>query len=207
PLSPEAFRFIEGAIGVDLVLDGISMANGNGVPFGGAVYTVRSGVIRIIDSRFIDNASGAGGALYLQSDESVEIANSRFTGNLSTRNGGAAWIYAMQGTAIHGTHFEDNHADDKGGAFYALSAPNDLRGNVFVDNIAGNLGGAISGNGLQVATTLFRANHADDGGAIHSGDRADARYPLRVGSSVFAQNSAERFPVLYVPRAVPGSID
>ena len=206
-LSPETFRFIEGAIDAGLTLDGISMANGNGIPFGGAVYTVRSGVIRILDSHFTDNTSASGGALYLQSDESLEIANSRFTGNQSTGNAGAAWFYSANGSSIHDSHFEDNHAGGKGGALYTLSAPNVLHGNVFAANTAGTQGGAISGDGLEIAMTLFRGNHARDGGAIHSNDRADSSYPLRVGSSVFAHNSAERFPVLYVPRAVPAFID
>ena len=125
---------------------------------GGAVFNIGGGVA-LFDTTFTNNAAlSDGGAIYSQ-DGVLEVQRSAFVGNRAAggpvaggtgtgdlSEGGA--VFVNRGVFVTGnTTFDDNFADENGGAVATLDATVAGFGNVFVDNAARGDGGAVAATG------------------------------------------------------------
>lgn len=110
---------------------------------GGGVFLVDTYNVKFEGCRFVDNqASDSGGGLYAGSHTYFQLWDSTFDGN-SASSGGGACVYSTNHQAvIHDTEFVDNVAE-YGGGLYAYWVVMNMVGNVFRDNVAGELGGGI----------------------------------------------------------------
>ena len=156
---------------------------------GGAIYNW-GGELSIGSSAFSDNSAEYGGAIYNWSGE-LSIGGNNFSGN-SAKYGGAIYNRAIGELSIVNSIFSLNSADNFGGAILneedgELSIVN----SAFSYNSASNKnynwsvsrGGAIDNGGeLRIGSSTFSGNSADKGGAIFNGE--DGK--LRMTNSIIA---------------------
>ncbi len=120
----------------------------------------------VLDSvSFVDNGASWGGAIY-------EYGNSSLSGcvfaNNSARWGGAAYICGGCVMDCNNVSFVDNCAGDSGGAVYNLGTI-DLNNVSFGNNDGGDFGGALYSEGeSSLSNVSFVDNVAKQGGAIYS---------------------------------------
>ena len=114
-----------------------------------------------------------GGAI--KSEDSVKITNCNFIRNSANTKGGAIW--AINDVDVDGCSFKSNYANGAsasqcdGGAIYSDKGSVICIGSSFVDNIAGDYGGAIwSSVNVDISNCSFEENGARDneGGAIYA---------------------------------------
>ena len=114
---------------------------------GGAIYCY--GKVSVNNSKFDFNESdNYGGAIY--ADTINTISNTLFwCNNVNTDDGGAVYINSKCTTTITGCKFLENEAGDEGGAIYTDSAYGkvNLYSNIFVDNKAEDKGHAVYNSG------------------------------------------------------------
>lgn len=120
-------------------------------------------------SQFVGNTvSGVGGAIYSNTSEynGVYIRDCEFYGNTADY-GGALSLSITNGTFVSNCYFKNNHAVNRGGAFYngTLSSLKDC---IFEDNSSDNFGGAVYFlSGGSILDCIFINNESnDDGGAV-----------------------------------------
>lgn len=122
---------------------------------GGAVYNCN-----VYDCVFLNNSARYGGAMYNGS-----AINCGF-GNNTAYHGGA--IYDSH--TVTTSEFENNHADDDGGAIYSSGSSITVTKCKFINNHAGDDGGAIYGSSATVKNSYFKSNNAKYyGGAMYYG--------------------------------------
>ncbi|MDR1385594.1 MAG: fibronectin type III domain-containing protein, partial [Planctomycetaceae bacterium] len=153
----------------DVVINGLTFANGNINKNGGAIY-LDGGNLVLTGVTFSNNTANNkfGGALY-QNAGTVAMIGVTFDRNTS-KNGGA--YFQMSGdSSLAATTFINNNAD-YGGAFYLYGGTSAMLGNYwgqtqFFGN-TGKWGGAIyqSGGSLQLEHVWFSFNTATWGGGI-----------------------------------------
>jgi predicted outer membrane repeat protein len=151
-----------------LVIEDMRFVDGNstGADFdgggGGAVFD-RGGQLRIVDSQFVDNRCERTGpdlggaavrALSQFDNRPVHVVGSSFTGGVCS-NGGALSSIGVSWTVLDST-FIDNRAIGHGANPAQKGTP------------GGGSGGAIYNDGdqmrLSIARSLFKGNHANEGG-------------------------------------------
>ena len=121
-------------------------------------YYNNGAFVSIINSTFNNCSASRGGAIFLVSDKRLHLTinSSRFTKNRSVKGGGATWVSLAEDTKIpekcdadyrpswhyqshvifENTTFEENIADDVGGAVYITNGNVTLSRCHFVDNFA-----------------------------------------------------------------------
>ncbi len=139
--------------GATLVLEGVTLTRGITVGEninGGAIYTVK-GKVRLDDVILIDNqAVSKGGAIFVSA------------GELHLNN-----VLAMYNRAGNGTIAPNGTPLGEGGAVYLANSVATISNSRFNDNVADNSGGAVSSqNEIDIATSQFVHNRAGSGGAI-----------------------------------------
>ena len=152
---------------------------------GGAVYCEYN--LNVSDSAFTDNkAINGGGAIY--STNKVDVKNSVFENNalsgifVEKYAGGA--IYAST-VSIDASGFSNNHADNDGGAVYAVNYA-EISDSTFKGNDALSRGGAVySENIVTLKDSTFENNRARDGGAVKS------CHDVKIDNSTFSNNQAD----------------
>lgn len=150
-----------------------STLSGNSALAGGAIFSVSSQTLNIIDSTISQNTAAVqGGAIYEVGDSTINIVNSTLSQNEATTDGGGAIFInnAATITNITDTRIFNNIAGTQGGAIFS-------NGNVTMDNaiIRGNAaasaGGAIyhfNGTLMIMDSTLSRNTSIGKGGAIYA---------------------------------------
>jgi predicted outer membrane repeat protein len=148
---------------------------GTPITGGGAIAGVLNTTLTVDGCTFQQNrATRAGGALLLKNGTSASISDSTFEGNLSLygpEGGGALFsVEASEGSIrVDGCTFRSNEARDaeaSGGAVHAVGLA--VSNSLFVDNIAGQRGGAITPylTSAVIANSRFLDNDAEHGGAL-----------------------------------------
>jgi predicted outer membrane repeat protein len=136
---------------------------------GGAIYNPNpigsTHTLSITESTFSENSSGTGGAIYGAYSDLI-ISDTSFAENTANTNGGGAIWYDSGNITLSQTEFFTNTAVMGGGAIFH---PNQLN----------------STNALSITQSLFAANSAPIGGAIHS-----ANSELTISGSDFSENKA-----------------
>ena len=159
---------------------------------GGAIYSSQ-GFLTIDNSRFEHNyAEDDGGALYLYSGV-ADIRSSTFYSNTTPDDGGAIEIDYANVQILDGTRFEENYADENGGAIFLLEAGIYIEDSAFINNSvdidsdSDGYGGALYSYGYGagvIVSSEFRGNQASYGGAAY-GDGG-----FTISNTLFADNGA-----------------
>lgn len=158
--------------------------------FGGGVNIANSTQILFSVVRFYDNyAESGGGAAYIEGSD-VTFLDCLFRVNQSSDFGGAIYLDSANNVTISRCRFEENFAYEGGAiANFDEQPGNPVIGplNVFVENTAGDRGGAIATRSpIEVTDSAFHRNFSGgDGGAIW------ARANLGVERSLFVANTTE----------------
>ncbi|MHC5109376.1 MAG: hypothetical protein ACYTHJ_05810 [Planctomycetota bacterium] len=157
-----------------LVLDGVTIANGNANDFqgtreGGGMVVLTGGLLRLTRCTFAGNsAMDGGGAISAASAASLDLANCFFLGNLAAR-GGAVYIDSV-GATVDKCVFDQNLALETGGAIHASNGHNALTNSDFRRNSALSSGGAIHNENSSDSVLVnceFNRNRSDgSGGAV-----------------------------------------
>ena len=150
--------------------------------------------LSITDAAFRNNRGDSGAAIRIATPQSpsfveLNVESTLFEGNEASNDGGAVATDLRNGqVTFRNSVFLNNTAGDRGGAFRAEGAQVLLLDSRLEDNSAGsNGGGALSLEGAQVEvhdTTLTGNTTPGDGGAIWSDGT------LVVGNSMVARNAA-----------------
>lgn len=189
-----ARRLFNVAIGKNLTLQNLGLANGLTTGQGAAVYAPNSSYITVSRCQFSNNIAtqggeAGGGAIY-SGNGNVSVTNSTFTGNKASI-GGAIRLLNSNFSLVAGTFTANkavNAALGNGGAIYVDGAKGDngvidIRQSTFKSNTATTYGGALfnslyNNNKTNISNSVFIGNYAGSGsngqgGAIWSnGDPA-----------------------------------
>ncbi|MEM7114558.1 MAG: choice-of-anchor Q domain-containing protein [Chloroflexota bacterium] len=185
-----ALRILSAATSNPMVIRSTEFNNNSADQHGGAIYATGSLTnLNISNATFSGNAVELeGGAIY-HKDGTFSIENSEFSNNNAATLGGALRILDVATTdpmIITASQFNDNSAEEHGGAIYATGSLTNL--NISDSTFSGNhvevKGGAIHQiNGtLQIDSTLFEHNRVgpeETGGAIDLDIQGGGIYKLR----------------------------
>ncbi len=142
-------------------------AKGN---FGGAIYAgLGAATLTVTGTAFSGNAGGSGGAIFLADGTALTMKSSTMSGNVATI-GGAIRAAGSIVLNLGGNKFTENRALYGGAIRLAdnmVNAPTaNLSGNLFQDNVAEKVGGAISASSTTTFTSKadkFIGNVAETG--------------------------------------------
>ncbi len=134
---------------------------------GGALYNA-GGNVWIYDSEFRhNNATSNGGAIRNQTV--MVISNTLFYSN--TANSGGAMITwgnpAVASTTVMSSTFQENRANNNGGAIFLGSSPVYLEDVLGFDNVAGVGGFSFAQNRLEILNATIRDNSAGTNGGVY----------------------------------------
>ena len=164
--------------GMMLVIDGAEIgydkyACSNSCDNGGGIYAADGSIVAITNSA-IRNCYGKFGAAIFSDDSTIFIKNSEIGNtndlytNISKYDGGG--VYAIGGTCLvyHST-FVNNQAGDEGGAISVATCDLMITNTIFNNNKAVENGGALFaffGSILNVSDSTIVSNSANNGGGI-----------------------------------------
>jgi predicted outer membrane repeat protein len=181
------FRILEVNLAVTLELDDVTLSNGRAV---GAGAIRNEGYLNLFNTILIGNdaLSGNGGAI--GNEASLNVTGGEFRGNHATNGGAIAMNFIELQLQLSGTLFDNNVADEKGGAL-DLTADSNLI--LFDTTFRGNsarFGGAlnvasITGDTLD-GCQLLGNTASEAGGAIYGTDHAELTWT----NTIFAGNRA-----------------
>lgn len=177
------------------LVDSTLSANVAGASGEGGALQLWFGTLTATDTRFTQNVGYTGGALHLRGG-SATLTRVRFDQNHATLRGGAALL--RENAILAGTDvaFEDNLADESGGALFLSAHDDGISGTAvpdtaaqllrprFVGNLAMAEGGAVFVDGplplhaggygvLAMQYGVFTGNVAPFGGAVLQGGQAN----------------------------------
>lgn len=134
---------------------------------GGHAVALDGGTALISDARFIDNR-GSEVALRVASNAVAQINRTVFERNVASANGGA--IFSGGELTVRDTSFRLNSSGISGGAIGGIEAGTlTLENNTFEQNVADDDGGAVfwEGDAIVISASDFMSNVAGrDGGAL-----------------------------------------
>lgn len=171
-------------------IENVTLRNAWSAESGGALKLTGGGGFTAINVMFENNAAAdSGGAICYLPETGVagmKIIDSGFTGNSSGNNGGAvAADYETDLTPVAGllarTTFEDNTAENNGGAVYITGGFADVDDSAFLNNTAGANGGGLYNVGYEGLTAIIDRTMSDGNTA---GENGGAFYFLEIGGAV-----------------------
>ncbi|CAN0227090.1 unnamed protein product, partial [Ascophyllum nodosum] len=141
---------------------------GGGIFVGGDSLLSLSGLVK-----FLNNSATGGGALALSLAASASFTNIKFLGNTAGLGGGAV-VFISSGTRdsvtyVSSSSFDQNRADEDGGAILVVGGIVIVNASYFTENIAGSSGGAVRSLGITVIDdSSFIGNRGAIGAALSS---------------------------------------
>ena len=188
----------------------LSKFEGNRAEIGGAVYTLDSDILTIINCTFVENNASlifslphtvdinfcfkaGGGALYTRDTKNVTLINSNFTENLSQFHGGAVSVLSESATTVTITDSEFNGNSADGGGAVAVKSASSITVTITDSEFNGNSadsGGAVvvysdTSMTFTITDSEFNGNSSDYGGGAVS-----ASITVTITDSEFNGNSA-----------------
>lgn len=172
----------------ELVLDGLTLFEGSGGGYGGAIYADQA-TVRILNSILLSNSSGlSGGAIAVEDYSTLEIINSDLSYNDAGGGGGA--IYTERSfVSISDSTLSHNNAT-QGAGIESIQSFYTITNTTFSNNSASGEGGAIglySGSRLSMTRGDFIENQAaySGGGIIIR----DTNQPVVIRNGIFHSNA------------------
>jgi len=152
----------------DATLDGFTVQNGNGSPYGGGIYNEDSS-LAVSNCTFSGNTALVGGGMH-NSSGSPAVSNCTFSGNTATSSGGGMYNGSSSSPTVTNCTFSGNTATSSGGGMYNSS------GSPAVSNCMFSRNTASSGAGMEnfscspaVSNCTFSRNTAtQDGGGMYN---------------------------------------
>lgn len=148
------------------------LINSNESEAGGGVYN--AGFADIANTQFNSNTAYTGGAVCVNLEQGeYQIADCEFDSNTAV-NGGAVRAHGnldnstSKDLTIEQSTFNQNHANEYGGALSFYYAFGDITGSEFTENAAAGIGGAVyteTGGKFDISDCLFQKNEALYAGA------------------------------------------
>ena len=129
-------------------------------------------------TNFTDNSADIGGAIY--AGDSVDISDAKFENNIAEEAGGAIFIApeSEQKSSINDSTFDSNHGGIRGGAIVGSSGKLVINNSEFIDNTSWFFGGAVvHGGALEVSGSTFTGNIASLAGTELRVIRAECAAP------------------------------
>jgi len=112
------FRVLQG---VTVELLGLTISEGGGVDYGGAIYN--EGTLTLTDTKLSGNrANIGGGAIYTEGTQTLYTYSGVFEENQSGTNGGAIYVNSGDVYIYRNSQFLNNTATENGGAFFVSSS-------------------------------------------------------------------------------------
>jgi predicted outer membrane repeat protein len=179
------FSLLSTAPNVQLIVENLTLLNGDSAANGGAINNSGAGRLTIHNVVFRDNTASLGGAIYTAAGGTTLLYNSTFTSN-KAGSGGAIYSTSHM-TAVNDT-FQGNAAQQGGAVYLAEDGIAGLQGSTFAGNRADS-GGAIDSSSaahVLAANVTFRGNAAQQGGAFYMAQDGVAR----LQGITFARNRA-----------------
>lgn len=197
--------YAEGTAGSSVNINDCIITHNSVNTHGGGIYVVGVDGIAIRNSIISNNRAsgplGFGGGIYITATNAGAnnnlIEDSTIADNIADQDGGGIWVDESSVT-IQNSLFKSNIArNTQGGAIYigdtdtqdGLTSSTDIIGNMFNDNTATELGGAVyieNGNHI-VSGNVFYANAADDFGGDIENEQGGALI-IRSGNIEFNNN-------------------
>ncbi|HUH04508.1 MAG TPA: right-handed parallel beta-helix repeat-containing protein [Kofleriaceae bacterium] len=178
--------------GTGVVVEGITIRNGNAVGRGGGLRCTQS-VLCVRNAAFEDNRALEGGGLSAHACE-IDIVDTAFTRNRATEKGGGAYVTAGSGMLTGGV-LRDNQGK-RGGGLATFGNDFLVRDAKFIGNQAGLQGGALyyAGSGA-IENNRFEGNSSGwTGGGLY----IDAHMPTLTGNEILANTSENDGAGVYV---------
>ncbi len=135
-----------------------------------AVYTNSTALLNAIDAE--ECFANTGGLVYVKNSD-LEIYNSHIKMcSARTTHGGAVYVETGSNAKFYASTFENNTADDNGGALalYNAGLYNLIHSCTFIGNSSNVLGGAAwisNGPTVDIYNITAKNNHSDKGGALY----------------------------------------
>jgi large repetitive protein len=156
---------------------------------GGGVYA--RGVLRVIDSRIIDNTSlstdadGGGGGVYSYRD-SIVLSGSTVSGNSAASFGGG--LLAFSWAIVNNSLIADNVSGQGGGGIFCHEEAAKIANSTISGNSAYSYGGGVNAGFVTAVNSTIVHNSAADSGGVKG------RYELTLNNTVVAMNTAPSDP-------------
>ena len=177
-----------------LIINDLTLSNGAGSGFGGAIRLQNGSQLIVNNSKFIHNRSSRGGAIGMMFDNWVTINNSTFLRNRAPDNGGAISMNGGGTLYIRNSSFVDNFARSAGGAIDAISGSVSASNSSFINNRAGKGSALYAGGGGNPGATRITLTHVTvlntdgpTGSGIHVDRRSFYEIDLSLRNSVIAR--------------------
>ena len=180
----------------DVTIDRSSFSE-NMANYGGGYYNYSGGFVFRNTSFTSNQARIDGGGMGLLHDHPTSyILDSSFKSNTALSNGGGFANYYGVNYLFDGVLFQNNHADQDGGAIYNSTGHAYLHHTTFKSNSAGRDGGGLYNlEHLSIHHSSFSGNQADqNGGAVYHGSGAIGS---GIDNSTFYKNIADRGGGIY----------
>lgn len=140
--------------GTGLLLQGVSVRNGNTASQGGGIYVSYNGWLTVRDSEIVGNkAASDGGGIYVADEVGLVVDNSTVDQNTTNSSGGGLYAYSYDTVSITNSTFSKNHADSGyGGGVYTYENANEITNSTFSDNTSDYGGGIYDYYGALTAS-------------------------------------------------------
>ncbi len=158
--------------GTGLLLQGVTVKNGNSASQGGGIYVSNNGWLTMRDSTVTANtATSDGGGIYLADEVGLVLDNSIVSHNKSnsTDGGGGLYAYSYDTVSITNSTFSKNHADNGyGGGVYTYESSSEILNSTFSDNTSDYGGGIYDYYGAMTVrnSTIDKNSSTYDGGGF-----------------------------------------
>jgi len=126
----------------DVLIDGCDFVGNTAFQTGGAIRGGGVNGLTIRNSRFEQNAASAGGALAATVDTDMRVEGTDFVSNSSLGSGGAVYVDVTGNISLDTCSFVTNTASGSGGGVW------------------------VQANSMDIGSSSFDLNEADDGGAL-----------------------------------------
>lgn len=194
----------------------VTRNNGGAISVAGTTYREQGrtitdyGYLYVTNCVFIGNSAGHDGGALTTIRGNMYVTNSTFKNNSAVRDGGAVRVGIYSTGTFTSCLFENNHADEWGGALYNWPGELTVRDCIINNNSAGISGGAIITSGpITITNSVITNNYAGEtGGAISiSEESPEIPSQATVNNNLIYNNTAKDGQDIYVEHTTARNSD